>query len=168
MNCKRIASGLIPYLEGRATVKERREVEAHLAGCTACRMRAEEFRKLWIVLDEAPVTEPSLGFDALIHRRIAAEPRPGLFGWLWPAPRLAFSLVVLLALTVWLSELPPAQSNLAGTGAPEKDYQMIKDLGVLENYDVLSNFDALSELPVVQRTPQQPDGQRPEQNSDSM
>ena len=168
MNCEHIASGLIPYLEGRATHKEKREVEAHLAGCAACRMRAEEFRKLWSVLDEAPITEPSLGFDGRIRQRIAAEPRRGFLDWLLPAPRLVFSLAALLALSILLTKLPPAQSDYSTTISPEKDYQMIKDLGVLENYDVLSNFDALSELPVVRRTPQQPIEQPSEQNSDSM
>ncbi len=64
----------------------------------ACHERAEDFRKLWGVLDEVPLVEPSLGFDARIRARIAEEPRPRWLSWLVPQPRLAFSMALLLAL----------------------------------------------------------------------
>jgi hypothetical protein len=103
------------------------------------------------VLDEVPLVEPSLGFDARIRARIAEEPRRGWLGWLVPQPRLAFAMTLLLALSVWMANLP-RESN--GTGS-EQDFEAIKDLGVLENYDVLSKFDALSEVPVDAAPPDQ-------------
>jgi anti-sigma factor RsiW len=146
MKCEDVSKELIAYLDRRSNSAEREEVEAHLVECGACRSRAEEFRKLWNVLDEVPLVEPSLTFDAKVRKRIAAEPRPSWFQWLVPQPRLAFSMALLVALSIWLSRLP--QENMA-TIAPseQQQFEMIKDLGVLENYEVLTKFDALSELP---------------------
>lgn len=146
MKCEDVTKELIAYLDRRSNSAEREEVEAHLVECAACRLRAEEFRKLWNVLDEVPLVEPSLSFDARVRQRIAAEPRPNWFRWLVPQPRLAFSTALLVALSVWLARLP--QENMA-TVAPseQQQFEMIKDLGVLENYEVLTKFDALSELP---------------------
>ena len=146
MKCEQISRDLIAYLDRRSNSAERREVEEHLAACAACRRRAEEFPRLWNVLDEVPPLEPSLGFDARVRQRIAAEPRQRWFGWLVPAPRLAFSLALLLALSVWIARLPQEYSPSAAASQSEQDFRMIKNLGVLENYDVLKNFDALSEL----------------------
>ncbi len=153
MNCERISNALVPYMDGRANATERREVETHLAGCDACRARVEEYRKLWNVLDEVPATEPSFGFDARLRARIAAEPRRNWFGWLVPSPRLAFTTALLVALSVWMAKLPAERQD---TITAEKQFLMIKDLGVLENYDVVTNFDALAELPVQQSPAQQP------------
>ena len=97
MKCENISKELIAYLDRRANSAERSMVEEHLAECAACQARAEEFRKLWSVMDEMPVIEPSLGFDARVRQRVAAEPRERWFGWLVPQPRLAFSMAFLLA-----------------------------------------------------------------------
>jgi anti-sigma factor RsiW len=146
MKCEDVSKELIAYLDRRSNSAEREEVEAHLVECAACRSRAEEFRKLWNVLDEVPLVEPSLSFDAKVRQRIAAEPRPSWFNWLVPQPRLAFSMALLLALSIWLARLP--QENIATVVPSEQQqFEMIKDLGVLENYEVLTRFDALSELP---------------------
>lgn len=154
MNCEQISNQLIAYLDGRANAAERRNVEGHLAACAACRLRAEEFRRLWDVLEEAPVLEPSLGFDARLRQRIAAEPRPrqwgwpALAGWLMPSPRLAFAVTLLTLMSVWVSSRPPANNDqLAVAPQSEQEFQMIKDLRVLEDLDVVSSLDALSELP---------------------
>src|SRR5271163_2830342 len=143
--CEEVSKQLIAYLDRRANSADRHEVEEHLAACSACHQRAEDFRKLWGVLDEVPLVEPSLGFDARIRARIAEEPRRGWLGWLVPQPRLAFAMALLLALSVWMAKLP-REGNVAGT--EQQDFEAIKDLGVLENYDVLSKFGALSEVPV--------------------
>jgi anti-sigma factor RsiW len=144
--CDEVSKQLIAYLDRRANSADRHEVEEHLAACSACHQRAEDFRKLWGVLDEVPLVEPSLSFDARIRARIAEEPRRGWLGWLVPQPRLAFAMTLLLALSVWMANLPPREGNVVGT--EQQDFEAIKDLGVLENYDVLSKFDALSEVPV--------------------
>jgi len=173
--CEDISKQLIAYLDRRANSADRNEVEAHLATCSACHERAEEFRKMFGVLDALPTVEPSLGFDARLHARIAEEPRSRWFGWLVPQPRLAFSMALLLALSLWIGDMPRVTnsgSESATAATEQQDFEAIKDLGVLENYDVLSKFDALSEVPAEpspaeqQAQPvndQNPDQQPPEQ-----
>jgi anti-sigma factor RsiW len=159
--CEEVSKQLIAYLDRRANSAERHEVEEHLAACSACHQRAEDFRKLWGVLDEVPLVEPSLGFDARIRARIAEEPRRGWIGWLVPQPRLAFAMALLLALSVWMAKLP-REGSVTGN---EQDFEAIKDLGVLEIYDVLSKFDALSEVP-VEAAPAEQQTQPVNQSSD--
>ena len=150
-NCERITESLISYLDGRAKAAEQREVEAHAAVCAACKTRIEEFRRVSVVLDELPVIAPSGAFDAHLRQRIADEPHPSRLGWLIPAPRLAFSLACLLALSVWTASFEPRlPESPANSAQSEQDFRLIKDLDVLENYDVVKNFDALSELPAAQ------------------
>lgn len=154
MSCKQFENHLLSYLDGRASAVERREVEAHLADCAACRTRVEEYRRLWNMLDEVPAIEPSLGFDARLRQRIAAEPRPPLWSWFVPPPRLAIAVALLAVLSVWVSSRPPVAVEPQTTAAQtDQDFRMIKDLRVLEDYDVLSNFEPLSDLPQAPVTP---------------
>jgi anti-sigma factor RsiW len=177
MKCEDVSNELIAYLDRRANSAERQEVEKHLAACGDCRTRAEEFRKLWNVLDEVPVVEPSFGFDARLRQRVAAEPRRSWFTWLVPEPRLALSMGLLIALGVWMARLPQApRSGLgAGTGglgtsmsaaglSEDEQFQMIKELDVLENFDVLSKSDALAELPPPAATQPQPESDKTQDN----
>jgi anti-sigma factor RsiW len=159
--CAALESKLIEYLDGRARPADRHAVEEHLSGCASCRLRADEFRALSIVLDDLPAISPSPAFDASLRARIAAEPAPrGFWSWM-PSPRLAFAVTALVAMSVWLSSAPrvTTKPSLVShaiqsieenkvTVTAESDFGMIRDLPVLENFDVVSKFDALSELPV--------------------
>jgi anti-sigma factor RsiW len=145
MKCNDVANELIAYLDRRANSAERQQVEEHLATCSPCRLRAEEFRKVWNVLDEVPSIEPSLGFDARLRQKVAAEPRPRWMGWFVPQPRLALSMALLVALSIWIGSRPQTTPLESDMGAKQQ-FEMIKDLPVLENFDELSKFDALSEL----------------------
>jgi len=148
MKCEDVSNGLIAYMDGRINSAERKKLDEHLVGCADCRTRAEEMRKMWTVLDEMPVIEPSFGFDARARQRVAAEPRRSWFSGFIPAPRLALAMALLIALCAWAIKVP-----LSNPGAPpsvaaiqQQDFNAIKDLGVLENYDVVTKMDALSEL----------------------
>jgi anti-sigma factor RsiW len=157
MKCENVANELILYLDNRSKLADRQEIEQHLAECAACRARAEEFRKVWMTLDDLPAVEPSFGFDARVRQRIAAEPQRKWFGWFVPQPRLAFSAALLIALCVWLAKMP---ANHIGTSVSptlqQEDFSAIQNLGVLENYDVVTKMDALSQL--VPDTGDQPNG----------
>ncbi len=145
--CEEISSQLIAYLDRRSDSADRAEIEAHLASCASCHARAEEFRVLFGAMERIETIEPSAGFDARLRERIAAEAKPGWLHWLIPQPRLAFSMALLLTLSIWMANLPRDNSGSATAGTEQQDFEAIKDLGVLENYDVLSKFDALSEIP---------------------
>jgi len=164
MKCEDVSKELIGYLDRRANSAERRQVEEHFTECAACRTRAEEFRQLWSVLEEVPAVEPSFGFDARVRQRVAAEPRPRWFGFV-PQPRLAFSMALLFALSVWMAKLPPSNTipTVASASAESEQFQAIKDLGVLDNYEVLTKFDALSELdaPAIEPTEKLAPSHRP-------
>jgi predicted anti-sigma-YlaC factor YlaD len=167
MKCEDVSKELIPYLDRRASSADRHEVEEHLAACAGCRTRAEELRTLWSVLDEVPIVQPSLGFDARMRARIAEEPRARWYRWFVPQPRLAMAMALLLAVSVWITRLPQDNSGLPGTAQSEHEqFQVIKNLDVLENYDVLSKFDALDEVPAdEQATPaDQPNDQQKQQD----
>lgn len=165
MNCEQISKELIAYLDRRANPAERQSVEEHLAGCVACRTRAEEFRKLWSVLDEMPAVEPSFSFDARLRQRIATEPRPRWFASFVPQPRLALSAALLVALAILVAKTPSRHPGVTGTVAStqQEDFNAIKDLGVLEDYDVVTKLDALSELPPTT----EPQAEAPQQRQHS-
>lgn len=152
MSCTKIETKLIAYVDGLASGEERREVEAHLKSCALCARRVEEFRSVSSLLDELPLVEPSEAFDVRVRARVAAEPQPrGWLDWLAPSPRVAFAAALLLALTVWMSSMPPDpdkrhQELLESSRVADSDFRMIKDLPVLQDYDVLSNFELLTDL----------------------
>jgi anti-sigma factor RsiW len=156
MNCSEVSKGLVAYLDRRASSAERQEMEGHLAACEDCRLRAEQFRALWGVMDEMPIVEPSFGFDARVRQRVAAEPARGWLGWLVPQPRLALSAALLAVMAVWMVKTTPV-NRTAGDMAPaggiqqvqQEDFNAIKNLDVLENYDVVTSMDALSQLAPV-------------------
>lgn len=148
MNCSDVSKGLIAYLDRRADSAARQEVERHLVSCADCRLRAEQFRALWGVMDEMPVIQPSFGFDSRIRQRVAAAPARGWLGWLVPQPRLALSAALLAVMAVWMvktSPVNPGEARSVAT-AQQEDFNAIKNLDVLENYDVLTSMDVLSAL----------------------
>jgi len=157
MKCQEVSKELIEHLNQRADSARRREVEEHLAGCAACRKRAEELRGIWNVMDKLPAIEPSFGFDARVRQRVAAEPRRRWFELFVPQPRLALSIGLLIALMVLVVKLPLKNSGTTVTTAAtqQEDFNAIKNLGVLENYDVVTKMDALAELTPVAAQPEQ-------------
>jgi anti-sigma factor RsiW len=166
MKCEDVSKELIAYLDGRASASERRRMEAHLEECGACRNRAAEMRKVSMLLGDLPAIEPSFGFDARVRQRVAAEPQRGWFARLVPAPRPAFAVALLVALTVLVAKLPTRNTPVTTqTAAQEQqeDFNAINNLGVLENYDVVTKMDALSEL--APATAPQPDKTQPDATS---
>lgn len=169
MKCEDVSKDLIAYLDGRANASDRRKIEDHLASCPACRNRAEEMRRVSMLLGELPAIEPSFGFDARVRQRVAAEPQRSWFWRLVPPPRPAFAMALLVALTVLVAKLPthkaPVTAPVAVTAQQqEEDFNAIKNLGVLENYDALTKFDEMTET--AASTPSSPDG-KPQQSDES-
>ena len=139
-------SRILGYVDGRLKESERVEVEKHLADCTPCRLRAQEFSAVSGLLDELPRIEPSPEFDTRVHALVAAQPAPKVSWWAWlhVSPRIAFAASMLLMMALWLGyrtgPLPP--SPIAND-----DQAMLQDLPVLEDHDVLQNFEPLKSLP---------------------
>ena len=144
MSCQKMETRILAYVDGRLKEGERGEVEKHLEGCAACRMRANGFRAVGDLLDELPMIEPSGAFNARVHALVAAEPqkRKSWFAWLAPSPRIAFVASLLLVATIWLGSRPVTPPAIAE-----------QDLPVVENadYDVISSFAPLSDLSQANR-----------------
>jgi anti-sigma factor RsiW len=148
MSCAKMEKLILPYVDGRLKESERAEVEKHLAGCAACRLRANAFRAVGSLLEELPQIEPSPAFDVRVHARVAAEPTGrSWLRWLVPSPRVAFAASLLLLATIWVGWRQQRNAMNPDNLSPDAQYQLIQDLPVLEDYDVLSNFEPLSELP---------------------
>ena len=140
MSCGKMETRILAYVDGRLKQGERAEVEKHLEGCAACRLRVNEFRAVNELLDELPVIEPSGAFNARVHALVAAEPRKksSWLAWLAPSPRVAFAASLLLLAAVWVGSIQqPVHPAIAE-----------QDLPVVENadYDVISSFAPLSDL----------------------
>ena len=150
MNCEHLETRLIAYIDGKANDVDRREVDTHLAACSACRTRVQEFSAVSTLLDEMPELEISPSFDVCLQQRIEAEPAPNWLNWLQPVPRLALAVSMLLVMAVWVGNGPiaPTLPQVAVNGT-EEDFKLINNLQVLEDFDVLSNFDAISDLPIA-------------------
>lgn len=146
MSCERTESRILAYVDGRLNESERAEVQKHLDGCAACRVRAAEFSSVSELLDELPVIEPSPAFDVRVRARIAAEPvRQSWWAWLRPSPRIALAASMLLLATVFVSN---RTDNITSPISPDQaDAEMMQDLSVMEDHDTLSNFEPLKELP---------------------
>jgi hypothetical protein len=149
MSCSRIEKQMMPYVDGRLKLSEQQQVEAHLAGCAACRVRVNEFRAVSGLLDELPQIEPSGAFDARVRALVAAEPvKQSWWAVFAPSPRAAFAASLLLLATIWIGSRP-SNMNMTNGGVNGTTAQSIdpNDLPVLENYDILANFEPLTELP---------------------
>jgi len=151
MNCERMESRILAYVDGRLKENERAEVQEHLEACAVCRLRATEFSAVSDLLDELPVIEPSPAFDVRVRARIAAEPaKQSWWALLWatlrPSPRIAFAASMLLLATVFL--IYRGEGPIAPVIPPEEaDAAMMQDLSVLEDHETLYNFEPLKELP---------------------
>ncbi len=138
MSCSRTETKILAYVDGRLKESERLDVEKHLAGCGACKLRVSEFRAVNSLLDELPQIEPSEAFDLRVHALVAAEPvKRSWWSWAEFSPRVAFAAVMLLLATVWIGSRPFEPPAIAE-----------QDLPVVENadYDVISSFGPLSDL----------------------
>ncbi len=112
MNCAYDKEKLTLLLAGELDSTERQALRQHLEGCAECRKEYESLKRLWNLMNEMPVEEPSpnmqAGFHALL-RTYGGEMDNGKSFWqkwigevrkLWhlqPRLPLAFSFVLLLA-----------------------------------------------------------------------
>jgi len=145
MSCTRMEGKLLGYVDGRLKESERLEMEKHLAACSACQLRVNEFRMVSGFLDELPEIQPSAAFDVRVRARVAAEPKKqSWWAWLAPSPRVAFAATALLAAIIWIGfEGPkPLFDN-----PKVADDEMMQEMQSFDDQDVISNFEPLKDLP---------------------
>src|SRR5580698_1319409 len=134
------------------------EIGGHLAGCSACAGRMEEFRRTMALLDEWQAPEPSPYFDVRLQARLReemAKPQAGWLAW-FRRPVLAAALTVLMAVGVGLffsknGGIYKGADEVAVNDAVSQSAEgtVVSDLQSLEkNHDLYSDFDLLDDLEV--------------------
>ncbi|HQR30658.1 MAG TPA: zf-HC2 domain-containing protein, partial [Anaeromyxobacteraceae bacterium] len=100
-----VGEDLTALLDGALPEERRAEVEAHLAGCAACRTLRDDLARTLSVLSALPrPAPPAAGFEQRFYARLARErPRRRSFldrflvhplRWLVPATGVAAALLV--------------------------------------------------------------------------
>jgi anti-sigma factor RsiW len=149
MSCTRMEGKILGYVDGRLKESERLEMEKHLATCSTCQLRVNEFRLVSGFLDELPEIQPSPAFDVRVRARVAAEPKKqSWWALLVPSPRVAFAATALLAAMIWIGVERPIPRNLFDN-PKEADAEMMQDLQSFDDQDqdVIWNFEPLKDLP---------------------
>ena len=136
------------------------EISGHLATCSACAGKLEEFRKTMALLDEWQAPEPSPYFDVRLQARLReemAKPQVGWMGW-FRRPVLAAALTVLMAIGIALffnkgdGIYRPADNVVANNDAASQLAEpgtAVGDLSALDtNHDLYSDFELLDDLQV--------------------
>ncbi len=135
------------------------EMGGHLAECSACAGKMEEFRQTMALLDEWKAPEPSPYFDVRLQARLREEMAKPQAGWLtwFRRPVLAASLTVLMGIGVGLfftkgSGVYNSGNNVvADSQVQAEPGTAVSDLQALEkNHDLYSDFDLLDDLEVQQ------------------
>lgn len=119
-NCARWAP-MIGSMDGELTAEEVRGLEAHLAGCEACRALAADVKATEGLVSEALLARAArrdfAPFVDQVMARVAPQARPGLLEWLRGHRRAVAALVApglaAAALVVYLSSGAGEQANVA-------------------------------------------------------
>jgi hypothetical protein len=138
------------------------EIGGHLAGCSGCAEKMEEFRQTMALLDEWKAPEPSPYFDVRLQARLReemAKPQAGWLAW-FRRPVLAAALTMLMAIGVGLFFTKSSGIYRSGGGElavvdsltqSAEPGTAVSDLQALEkNHDLYSDFDLLDDLEVQQ------------------
>lgn len=133
------------------------EMGGHLAECSACAGKMEEFRQTMALLDEWKAPEPSPYFDVRLQARLREEMAKPQAGWLtwFRRPVLAASLTVLMGIGVGLfftkggGVYNSGNNIVADSQVQAEPGTAVSDLQALEkNHDLYSDFDLLDDLEV--------------------
>lgn len=100
MTCEEIETRMAEFWSLTLSQDEEIAVEAHLAGCQACRVQVERLGVLWRDLAQLPAPEPGTGVRERFYETLtayrdgaAAGTRHSTFGWGW---RIAAGLALML------------------------------------------------------------------------
>lgn len=128
MTCTQANEHLPDYLMGSLNAAAQKELQTHLASCTACQAEAESLRALWADLQMLPAEQPSTELrprfyamlaayqQGLQEAKPAASVRDAIDGWLarwWPRrPAWQFGFAVaMLLFGLWLGQRQASVAN---------------------------------------------------------
>jgi predicted anti-sigma-YlaC factor YlaD len=155
MNCEEARAMLELILDGEAPGGKPGELEAHLAGCEACRRYKAELYALDKILDSYETPKISKDLASRVSSRARA------FSSVLPMRRwalayaLAACLLIVIAFGGLLDNRPPKETGsspapvlVAAREVP--DQEIIKDLDLYENAELLENFELCADLDVLE------------------
>jgi anti-sigma factor RsiW len=152
--CRNLEEDLVLYYYGELAETDRRDCEAHLKDCEACRASLAAMSKLLpitVAHDEPPPTfwndysrELRQKLDLAAERKSWWRSLAGLFAPI-PVPALATGAVLLLALTLTLGRGLWQASTLA----PD-DEALIEVLPMAEQLDFFSTMEILDNLDLLE------------------
>ena len=87
LSCEEALEQMSQALDGPLTGEERGELEAHLAGCPACRTDWAALRELHQAMGELEETPAPEGFADLVMERVREESAPAKVVPLWRRPQ---------------------------------------------------------------------------------
>jgi hypothetical protein len=149
MRCEEIRELMPDLASGLAEMTP--EVSGHMAGCSACDGKLEEFRQTMALLEEWQAPEPSPYFDVRLQARLReeiAKPQAGWLAW-FRRPVLAAALTVLMGIGVGLFFTKNSGIYKPNSDTPSAPGTAVSDLQALDkNHDLYSDFDLLDDLEV--------------------
>ena len=164
MNCQRLETLWVPYLDGELPAGQQKAVAAHLAACVSCAERVKGFAEVSGLLEQWPGIEPSPWFNTRLQQRLAQETtsagwlRNGFLRLIAPPlhnPILAMTMLVVVCLAVILTTYSPAPPEQLASEQPSvtvalasglDEVSLYRNLPVLEDWEMLRNFEVLQEL----------------------
>ncbi len=154
------ADDLTALLDGALAPARRAEVEAHLAGCPACRAERDRLAGALAALGALPAPpEPSPTFSARLAARLAREPEPRagalarLLAWRWRLAVPVAGLAAAAAVAVLTVRHQRAEAALADDLALLQDYEAVASLGEVESAEDAAVVASLHELDRPEVTP---------------
>ena len=170
--CDEIDSLLIEYWEGNLSKARRTEIEQHIESCTYCRAAWEEYKELFILVENDALQQPSAMMHEKFKDMLLAESEIAAFlpadeevkpmskqtksfpAWL----RIAASIILLAGgVLIGMRVAPPKDSNGAQIAALNTEVKEMKEALMVT---LLSNESASERLKAVSYTEDmnQPDG----------
>jgi anti-sigma factor RsiW len=172
MKCRDIELLSIEYFSNRLDPERKKEVEAHLSVCGACRRTVNMTKDAWTKLDKLPLAKPSPAlrarFDAMLSaekRNIAGEqigrgikPKFRLPGWLPARPAFGFALSFVLVVLGFLVGFA-VRSAISGNGDVSNLRSEITEMRQMLTLSLLNQTSSVERLRGVQwsRQTQKPD-----------
>lgn len=133
MRCEEVRDLRIDWLRGRLPADRARELDAHVAGCGACRAELDAERRLDQVLDRVPGIAVPDGFALRVLARTV--------GRVWRLRAVRWGAAVAAALVVAFLALTARDPN----GLSAEDREIVEHLDLLEDLPVVETADLVDE-----------------------
>lgn len=124
--------------ETLSAVADGAETHPHVAQCSECRARVQQFQSLSALLEVDEDVAPSPGFEARVFAQIAAE-RPRRFWVEWLAPAFGAAMAIVVALTI---DRTPHPDELFIA----ENQEMLAEMDMLTMLDGVEDFETIAEM----------------------